>query len=57
MLQKLEMLIMVLRVFKIWGIIPAYTKELDTIDNLKLLLKNGNQDLVHVGYAESIYKI
>ena len=57
MLQKLEMLIMVLRVFKIWGIIPAYTKELDTIDNLKLLLKNGNQDLVRVGYAESIYKI
>ena len=57
MLQKLETLIMVLRVFKIWEIIPAYTKELDTIDNLKLLLKNGNQDLVRVGYAESIYKI
>ena len=27
------------------------------LKNLKLLLKNGNQNLVHVGYAESIYKI
>ena len=41
----------------IWEIIPAYTKELDTLKNLKLVLKNGNQNLVHVGYAESIYKI
>ena len=34
---------------KIWEIIPTHTKELDTIK------KNGNHNLVHVGYAKSIY--
>ena len=34
---------------KIWETIPIYTK--------KMPLKNGKQNLVHVGYAESIYKI
>ena len=42
---------------KIWEIIPAYTKKLVALTNLKLLLKNGNKDLVHVGYVESICKI
>ena len=41
---------------KICEIIPAYMKEIP-LKNLKLLLKDGNQNLVHVGYAESIYKI
>ena len=42
---------------KIWEIIRTYTKKLVALTNLKLLLKNGNKELVHVGYAESIYKI
>ena len=40
---------------KIWEIIPIHTKELYTID--KFIIANGNQNLVHVGYAMSIYKI
>ena len=41
---------------KIWEIIPTYTKKLDTTEKLKIATKNGNQSLVHVGYAKSIYK-
>ena len=57
--QKLELLIMVLRVLDIsvlrFGKLYQHIKELDSIDNL--LLKNGKQKLVHVGYFKSIYKI
>ena len=42
---------------KIWEIIPTHIKRLDIIDKFKMLLKNGNQNLVHVDYAKSIYKI
>ena len=42
---------------KIWEIIPTRIKRLDIIDKFKMLLKNGNQNLVHVDYAKSIYKI
>ena len=54
---------MVLRVLrylgsKIWEIIPAYTKELDTIDKFKIAIKKWRpESCVHVGYAESIYKL
>ena len=42
---------------KIWEIMPTHTKELDTIDKFKIAIKkNGNHNLVHVGYAKSIYK-
>ena len=40
---------------KIWEIRPTHIKESDSIGNL--LLKNGKQKLVHVGYFKSIYKI
>ena len=42
---------------KIWEIIPTHIKELDTTDTFKTAVKNGNQNLVHVGYPKSIYKI
>ena len=44
MLQKLELLIMVLSVrylgSKIWEITPAYTKELDATEKFKIAIKN-----------------
>ena len=42
---------------RIWEFIPAYAKELDTTNKFKIAIKNGNQNLVHVGYTDSIYKI
>ena len=62
MLQKLEMLIMVLRLLEVSVLRFAklnqhIQKSQIPLANLKLLLKNGNQNLVHVSYVESIYKI
>ena len=61
MFQKLELLIVVLSVRylgpKIWKIVPTHIKELETTDKFKIAIKNGNQNLVNVSYAKSIYKI
>ena len=62
MLQKLELLIMVLRVLDIsvlrFGKLYQHIRKSQIpLKNLKLLLKYGNQNLVHVGYVEPIYKI
>ena len=54
--------VMVMRVFrypatKILDIIPTYIKELDIIDKIKITIKNGKENLVHVSFVKSIYKI
>ena len=63
MFQKLELLIMVLKVLDIsvlrFGKLYQHIKKsLIPLTNLKLLSKNGKQNLVHVGYAKSAkYKL
>ena len=36
---------------------PTQIKELDTTDKFKIAIKNANRNLVHVGYAKTVYKI
>ena len=67
MLQKLELLIMLLSVrylgSKLWEIIPAYTKELDTTDKFTIAIKNWKPEfcpcrlcrvyLQNIGYLQT----
>ena len=41
---------------KIWETIPSHLREIDSLKNFKMSSKNGNENRVHVGSTEYIFK-